>query len=236
MPAGDRSCPLARFDKAARAPEAAACALLGAACALLAGACAQSRVIQPLPPGQSSLGASLGGPMVQVGGNPLPVPILEAGGAHGLRERLAATGNIDLTALLYGTLHIEPGVVWHPIVHDRGPLPSLALSGSLHVLSDFDDLLVAPHLAAIASWPVARRHLVYGGIDTAVALQTYSRVVIGPLIGGEYRHGRLGFGLELKWLAPYYDVEPTAPRWISPGEQGFLSVIIGFQYHPEAAR
>jgi hypothetical protein len=210
---------------------AALATLLG----LLPLACAHSRVVRPLAPGESSVGASLGGPMVGLFGAAFPAPILQVGGARGLRERLAVAGNLNLTAALYGTLHVEPGVVWHPLVREAGPVPSLALAGSLHVLTDFSDLLLAPHLAGLASWPLAARHTFYAGVDAAVAVGDATRVLAGPLVGGAWRWGALGLGLELKWLAPYYDVEPVAPAWISPGDRGFLSVLIGVSYHPRRA-
>src|SRR5687767_13242872 len=84
----------------------------------LALGCAQSRPVQPLAPGEQLVGLSLGGPMIRLFGAAFPTPILQASGAHGFRERLALTGNLDLTAGLYGTLHVEPGAVWHAIVRE----------------------------------------------------------------------------------------------------------------------
>jgi hypothetical protein len=37
----------------------------------------------------------------------------------------------------------------------------------------------------------------------------------------------MGVSLEAKWLAPNYDVTPTAPAWLSPGGHGYLSVLVG---------
>jgi hypothetical protein len=151
-----------------------------------------------------------------------------------VRERLAIVGNVDLTAALYGTLHVEPGAVWHVVVRESGPLPSVALAGSLHLLTDFSALMVAPQAAGLLSWPVGGGHALYAGVDAAVAVQQQTRLLAGPLAGAELRLGRLGLSVELKWLAPWYDVEPTAPRWLSPAHHGFLSVLLGVRHHREA--
>ena len=193
--------------------------------------CAQSRVVRPLAVGEMVVGGSLGGPVVALFGAAFPAPILQLSGAYGVRERLAVAANVDVTAALYGTLHLEPGLVWHPVVRERGALPSVALAGSLHVLTDFGDTLVAPQLAGVASWPLGDGHAVYAGLDTAFARRTTTRVVVGPLVGAQLRRGRSDLTIEVKWLAPNYDVEPLAPRWISPGHRGFLSVLLGVGYH-----
>jgi hypothetical protein len=204
--------------------------LLGLALAVASG-CAQTRVVRPLAPGETVAGVSLGGPLIGLFGAAFPTPILQVGGARGLAERLAVTGNLDLTAALYGTLHLEPGVIWHPVVQGPGLLPSIGLAGSLHLLTDFSAARLAPHVAAVASWPLAGAHTFYAGIDAAVVPGTSTRAVVGPLAGGELRRGSLGLAVELKWLAPYHDVEPAAPSWISPGQRGFLTVLLGVSYH-----
>jgi hypothetical protein len=208
----------------------AARAVLALALAGVLG-CAQGRVVRPLAVGEQVLGGSLGGPVVALFGAAFPAPILQVSAARGLRERLAVAGNLDLTAALYGTLHLEPALVWHPLVRDRGPVPSLGLAGSLHVLTDFGDLLLAPQLSGVASWVAGQRHVLYAGVDTAFVRRTTTRLVVGPLLGAQTRRGRLDLTVELKWLAPNYDVAPLAPSWLSPGHHGFLSVLLGLGYH-----
>jgi hypothetical protein len=57
-----------------------------------------------------------------------------------------------------------------------------------------------------------------------------TRVLAGPLVGGEWKAtDRFGIALECKWLAPYYNVAPLAPDWVSPDSRGYLSVLLGFR-------
>src|SRR5262245_11189318 len=109
-----------------------------------AAACASTRPIAPLSRGETVLAASVGGPLVQVFDATLPGPILTVAGARGVGERLAASGAFDVTAAVYGTLHVEPGVAYYPVVHEEGPVPSVMLAASLHALTNFEDALVAP--------------------------------------------------------------------------------------------
>ncbi len=157
--------------------------------------------------------------MLQALGLTIPTPILMAGTAYGVRDDLEVGVRGDATASAYGVAHVEPGVAWHPI-------PTVTLAGSLHLLSDFQAFRAAPLVTGVHAWRLGH-HLVYAGADVAVAFGNPTRVVAGPLAGTELRLGRWGLALELKWLAPYHDVEPLAPTWISPAHHGYLSAIVG---------
>jgi hypothetical protein len=198
-----------------------------------AAACSTARPVRPLGPGHAVVGASLGGPLIKTFGAVIPTPILSAGGGYGLSARWNATAAVDATAALYGTLHVEPGIAGFPLVREDGRVPTLMLGGSVHLLTDFAATRVAPATTAIASWRIAGRHVVHAGADVAVAIGSPTRVVAGPLAGGELRFGHAGIGLELEWLAPNYDVEPLAPDWISPARHGYFSLLFGFRYYTQ---
>jgi hypothetical protein len=172
--------------------------------------------------------ASLGGPLVQVSGLDIPTPIISLGGGYGLRDDLDATLEADVTAATFGVLHLEPGLAAHPLRSACGPVPTVTVAGAVHVLTNFSDTRVAPQVTGAAAWRVGRGHMVYLGVDAALAFGSPTRVVVGPLAGGELRVGAAwGLALEAKWLAPNYDVGPTAPTWLSPGNRGYLSVLLG---------
>jgi hypothetical protein len=180
--------------------------------------------------------AGVGGPLVRALGVNMPTPILTTGGAYGVRDNLEATARVDATAAAYGVMHIEPGAAYHPLVRDAGWVPTVTVAGSVHLLTDFQAVRAAPLTTGVAAWRVGGRHLIYTGADVAVVFGSPTRIVAGPLLGGELRFGRVGLALEGKWLAPYYDVEPTAPEWLSPADRGYLSVLFGFHYYPGDAR
>jgi hypothetical protein len=198
-----------------------------------AAACSTARPVRPLGRGHAVVGASLGGPLIHTFGVVIPTPILSAGGGYGLDERANVTASLDVTSAAYGVLHVEPGAALFPVSHEGGWGPTLMLGGSLHLLTNFADTRVAPATTAIASWRLRRRHLLHAGADAALAIGSPTRLVAGPLAGGELRFGHAGIGVELKWLAPTYDVEPLAPDWISPARHGYFSVLFGLRYYTE---
>lgn len=201
------------------------------AAALGIAGCGVSHSVRPLGRGGSAVRASLGGPLVAAKGTPVPAPILLVGGGYGLGDRLDATADADVTAAAYGVAHLAPGVVYHlraPVA--RSLAPAVSLGASVHLLTNIADTRVAPQLSAVAAWALPGGHLIYGGGDAGVVFGDPTRMLAGPLLGGEVRLGeRYALAVEIKWLAPYYDVRPTAPDWISPGGRGYFSTMIGLR-------
>jgi hypothetical protein len=212
---------------APRRPASPGCA---AGPALVGLACAASHVARPLGRGNAVGQASLGGPLLDVSGIPLAAPILVVGAGYGVTDRTDVYARGDVTAALFGDLHLEPGVAFHPVVREAGGTPTVTLAASAHVLTDFHELRAGPQLTALAAWRLGalHRHLVYVGADAATLLGGRARVLAGPLAGLEARLGRrVGLVAEVKWLSPWYDVGPLAPTWISPGNRGYLSALFG---------
>jgi hypothetical protein len=205
------------------------CVTVGVVGALAAG-CTTSHIARPLGRGNAVLQASLGGPLVQVADTTIPAPILTIGGGYGLSDRVDVYGRADVTAAVYGDLHLEPGVAFHPVVRQSGAVPTVTLAGSAHVLTDFKDVRIGPQVSVLGAWRVgaARRHLLYAGADAGTLLGGRTRVLAGPIAGAEARLGaRTALAIEVKWLSPWYDVRPLAPTWVSPGERGYLSLLVG---------
>jgi hypothetical protein len=183
--------------------------------------------VRPLGRGRGVLNASLGGPLVTVAGATIPVPIVSIGGGYGVRDDLDVTLHADITAAAFGTVHVEPGFVLHPVISESGWIPTVTVGASAHLLTDFREVRVVPQLVAAVGWRIARKHFVYAGNDLGLAFGESFRALWAPFVGGEARIGRVGIALEGKWIAPYYDTTPTAPAWVSPGGHGYASLLLG---------
>src|SRR5690348_11716594 len=83
----------------------------------LAG-CASTHVVRPLGQGNGMVNASLGGPFLNVFDANIPTPIVSLGGGYGVRDWLDVYGHVDVTALAFGVLHVDPGVAFHPVIRE----------------------------------------------------------------------------------------------------------------------
>ncbi|MDB4964750.1 MAG: hypothetical protein JWN44_439 [Myxococcales bacterium] len=210
--------------------------LLIAACALAAlTACTSTHLVRPLGRGNGMVHASLGGPLIKLGSAVFPTPIATVGGAYGVRDDVELYLHANITAAAFGDLHLEPGVAYHPIVRDRGPIPTVTVTGSLHFLTDFTTSARAlPQLSAATAWALGKkRHLLYGGLDLAISFEGRGWVpIFGPFVGGELRVGkRVGLSLEAKYLVPNFDTAAAAPAWVAPGGFGYVSVLLGLNVY-----
>jgi hypothetical protein len=194
-------------------------------------ACATSHYVRPLGKGNGAVHASLGGPLVTVGGATFPTPIATVGGGYGVRDDVDVYLDADLTAAAFGDLHLTPAVAWHPLISERGAVPTVTVAGAVQLLTDFRTSARAfPQLTAATAWALGKkRHLLYAGGDLAISFEGRGWVpVLGPFVGGELRVGkRVGLVLKAKYLAPNYNTAILAPAWVAPGGYGYLSVLLG---------
>lgn len=191
--------------------------------------CAATHFVRPLGRGKGVVTASLGGPLVKLAGATFPVPIVDVGGGYGVRDDLDVFGHVDVTALAFGILHIDPGFALHPVIRDGGWVPTVTVGAALHLLTNFHDAVRGvPQLTVACAWRIKHKHMIYLGGDLGLGFGDPFHVLWGPFIGGEARLGRrVGLALEAKWISPEYNVDPVAPAWVSPSSQGYLSVLLG---------
>ena len=216
-----------------RLPGAGALARAFILAALTTG-CGTTTAVRPLGQGNADVHASVGGPLVNFDGKPVAVPVVMAGGGFGATDRVDVSGDVDVTAALFGVAHLSTGMAYHPVLWSGNrALPAVTVAETLHVLTDFTNTRLAPQTTAVAAWRLGAGHLLYAGADCGVVFGTPfdgTKFLAGPLVGGELKAtNHLGIALEAKWLAPYYDTGPLAPDWISPGSRGYLSVLLGFR-------
>ena len=59
---------------------------------------------------------------------------------------MEVVGHVDLTALAFGIVHIDPGFVLHPVIRESGWVPTVTVGASLHLLTNFQDVRGIPDL------------------------------------------------------------------------------------------
>jgi hypothetical protein len=190
--------------------------------------CTSSHILRPLGRGNGVVHASLGGPM-HLG---IPLPVLSVGGGYGVKDDLDLFAHADLSALAFGVVHVDHGFALHPLIRERGWVPTLTLGASLHLMTNFRSARAIPQLTLGAAWRIRTRHLVYVGSDLGLSMGEVFYALFAPFLGGELRVGkRVGLSLEAKWIAPQYDTTFAVPYWSAPGNQGAFSIVLGLNVY-----
>ncbi len=198
--------------------------------------CGTAHTARPLGKGNTSLNVGLGGPIAEVAGATVPVPLPTVTVKHGISERNDLLFGWHVMPALMGAAAFDLGGSWYFLDQDKGR-PGLSTAAILHTLWNRSDTWFAVDTNLVASWQLHPRHLVYVGFHLFFAPLEPEVVDTGPihfapLLGGEVRLGRkkrFGLGLELKWADPW--TETTAMIVDYAGTRGGLCLSGGFNFY-----
>lgn len=213
------------------------------------GGCAASRALAPLEKGQHGVTLSVGGPFVEFGGAPIPLPITQVGYRYGIDGLTDVHAGLYLTNLaLFGVGGFDVGFA-RQLVDADGPRPRVMVDLTTYwFFGDLDGdpdgspggFRMFPDLQLVATWDLPHRddrrpHRLYVGLDNWVQPFPEFRYYLNPFLGTELRLTKLaGLQLEAGWYAPWVPTRDLNPVWYGPGDLGAISVKLGFQiYVPE---
>lgn len=205
-------------------------------------ACSTTRALAPLQKGTAAATLSVGGPVLDFGGTPLPIPLASVGGIYGV------DGKTNVHAALYppplarfAIVGVDAGVS-RELVVPRKARPRIMADLTLHSffggLSDdpAGGFRLFPDLSVIAAWPIptdAPKLTLYAGIDSFVQPFPELRWVPSPEVGVQVFAGKhLGFQLESKWLEAWRPWGPYVADWHGIGGNGALSLQLGVVVYP----
>jgi hypothetical protein len=203
--------------------------------------CSTTHGIKPVGKGNVEAGVSFGGPIVEVYGAPIPIPLSTVGATVGLTETVDIHAAFHPTAaVLMGVVEFDAGASWM-FLENSGAVPrlmgDLMLVGAGGNQGEGDPeggfrLFLQPSL--MASWDWGKKQKLqsfYTG--PTVFFQPFPEV---HAVGGWVVGQRFGFSpkthldLELKWMAPYGSTENLVLHYYSPGNLGAISFQLGFGF------
>jgi len=203
-------------------------------------ACAPTRALAPLEAHQAAVTASLGGPIVEFAGAPIPLPITSVGVIYGLDGKTNLHAAVYPTNLaLFGVFGFDVGASRELVTPD-GPRPRVMVDVSAYTfagnVAEGDPkggFRLFPDASVIVSWPIPggaeqARTIPYVGVDNFVEVLPSPRYVPSLVFGDQLRVGkRVGLQLEGKWVAPWVDTDPLVPHWYGVRRRGAFSVQLG---------
>ena len=205
----------------------------------LAG-CGAMNTARPLDRGEHAAGLTLGGPLLKLGGKPVPMPNAVVEARHGvaaLADRPLELGyGLNLTGLAYGVVGLQGHVSWLAM-EQRGAIPALSVTNRLYFASNHLDARKADpgvwgldQLDVTASWLLgdAQQQLVYLSLTQNTDLIDPA-LFLSPGLGAQLDPGEPGglrVQVESRWYAPGALPESLALRWVSPG-RGALGFNFG---------
>lgn len=206
---------------------------------LLAG-CGTMNSARPLAEGEHAFGLTFGGPLLKLGGTPIPLPNAVIEGRSGLPalkdHPFDLNYGINLTAATFGVAQMHAGASLQ-LLAQQGGIPAVSLSDRLFFATNGLDRRKEDHGAwgmdqveLTASWAL-QQQLVYGGLAQYTDFAN-PRLLLTPFLGAQLDFGRPGgFGLQLE--ARYFGVtalqETNTLKWVTFG-RGALAPMLGVRY------
>ena len=195
--------------------------------------CGVTQPVRVLKEHETEAIASLGGPVVTLGGVPVPIPYLNAGVAHGFSENITFTGDLHLTTLAFKSLGVDAGIA-SALLHEHGALPEVTLHGQIYFFSDFirgNNPRLFPMATVNASYHIGEQTLAYVGADNVYQLHQ-PQFFFSPFIGMQFPLSSvLAMQVESKWMASNTNTAHGAFEGTgSIGGKGNFGLFVGFHY------
>jgi hypothetical protein len=194
---------------------------------LLSGCGAQLHNL-PVGKGNTVLTGSVGGPLVKVYGQTLPVPYALVGVTHGLSNRVDLHGDLHLMAAMFKFAGFTPGIAYFPPLR-LGPLvPSV--DADMLMFSDFNQTRVFPEVTVAVATSSGSRWSTYAGLHST--FQTTKEPVFLPSVfaGTSFRAGRVRLFGELQWLALNRSNRLMPVNWGGISHHGALAPQFGMTF------
>ena len=216
--------------------------LLGLGALLFAPACSTTRALAPLAKGQHGLTASFGGPFVDYGGAPIPLPLTSVGYRYGIDGKSDVHASVYATqAALFGVGGFDVGVS-RELVDADGARPRVMLDTNHHLF--FGDLepgdpkggvVYLPDVSGVLTWDLGASetpHRLYVGATTTFDVQNKGKPWLTPYIGTELRASKMvGVQLEAAIFGATVPTRFLNPVWYGIDEHGAIVARLGLNVY-----
>ena len=196
---------------------------------LLLTGCASVTHVRPVPRGAVVAEVSAGGPLVQVGGGAIPLPLTSVGATYGLLERLSLHGHVQPSPLMFGALGGDVGATGL-LLEERGARPALAASGQVHVLTDSHTASWWSADASLtASWLLGGRWMPY--VTATGQVDFLNRLFqVAPGVGAQVLLERWTIQAEARLYSPTRRSDIAAVPYVGLAGHGAFGLVLGAGY------
>jgi len=210
---------------------------------VLIGSCAQSRFVEPLQKKEIAVGGTFGGPLLNFGGKPIPIPLSSIEVGYGLDSNLTIHGGLHTTAIMFNNFQIDAGVTYKVLNQDKY-IPNVSINPGFNFIYDINDKISKfwPTFDANAYWNYGRRkNYFYVGFNNMFELSKTMALdqpqkqrwlfnpQIGHIIKGKNDH--LQFTTEIKFLGlSQKNTYSFVPYNSFTGSNGATGIYLGVRY------
>lgn len=202
--------------------------------------CSPSPLVKPLNVHETRIDAHFGGPFIAYGDSTIPMPLSSVNVAHGVSSDLSVFTGLHTTALAYGLIQNNTGVVYR-LRSSNGKTPGISISPALNSMLDVWEWngRLYPSLDANLYWQTHQGQLLsYLGVANWFELkQTRAHGEDQPThwipalhSGARWHFQHWDAGVEFKWLAPFTDNRNIVVDYKIPANHGAWGIYVSTGY------
>lgn len=204
---------------------------------LALAACSTVHGVRPVGKGAVVVDASLGGPITELFGAPVPLPLTTLGATVGVSDTVDVHAALHPSAIgLFGLATADAGASVQ-LLAPTGARPRLMTDLTLvGAAGDVDPagapggfrLFARPTLTASWDWGKEKRSTVYGSLGGFLQPFPEFHALGTVAVGNRWALSkRTTLTTQLEWIAPYASSEMLAPHYYAPGDLGAVSFQLG---------
>jgi hypothetical protein len=203
----------------------------------LGSGCSTVHGVRPIGEGAVVIDASLGGPITELFGAPIPLPLTTVGATVGVSQKTNVHAAVHPTGVaLFGVFAADVGASTQLLAQkDARP----RLMGDLTVIGAGGDLgpdgaeggvrfFARPTVTASWDWGPDTRHSLYASLGGMLQAFPSAHALGTVAVGNQWGLGEaVRLTTQLEWIAPYASSESLTPHYYSPGDLGAISFQLG---------
>ena len=181
--------------------------------------CAPSRFVEPLNKKELAVGGSFGGPLLNFGGKPIPIPLSSIEVGYGLDSNLTVHGGLHTTALIFNNFQFDAGVTYK-FLNQKKYIPNVSVNPGFNFVFDINDKVSK-------LWPTLDLNAYWNDQPQK------QRWVFNPQIGHvmKSKKGNFQFTTEIKFLGlNQKNTYSFVPYNSFTGSNGATGIYLGLRY------
>jgi len=199
--------------------------------------CAPVRTVTPLKKGEHDVSFSFGGPLIGFAGTTIPIPLTSLSYAHGLTETYTVSGSLHTTALAFGVIQTELGVLRN-IWQSEDGFTGVSIAPSMYVMCDVWEW--KPKVYPWLDINIYKKynnngHIVYFSYSSMFELSSKkafgekvnSRYIPFFSLGHQFNYNKWGIKAEAKYINFLQSNQNLAVDYKVPGNKGAMGVFLG---------
>ena len=204
---------------------------------LIFSSCSTIRHAETLDEDEHRVGLSVGGPLFDNLGLPIPMPNVSVDYQYGITDDFSAGGAVYITPIIFGLFGMVELDAALSLLRQNGLVPNLTVNGNIIIVTDFLDFRLYPQIGLIPSWRLAPEVLLYTGtvlffdfFPSTEGIQDTSVVLPMFPLGVQLDLGQLSIVVELQYQMPLGSSLEKIIHFIGISDYGALAPYIGVNF------